>query len=67
MRPSASANHQMDGVGSSSNGAAQASGDASRPEDKSKKKGKASKFERLRLTGDACTMCETLSAVSNTS
>lgn len=50
MRPpsNAAAQQEEDGFGSNS---AQANGHASQGEDKGKKKGKAPKFERLRLTG----------------
>ena len=51
MRPPSNAAAQEENGFGSSSSSAQANGHASQGEDKGKKKGKAPKFERLRLTG----------------
>ncbi|DBA67661.1 TPA: hypothetical protein ACH3X2_001255 [Trebouxia sp. C0005] len=51
MRPPSNSAAQEDGIAASSSNSAQTNGNSSQGEDKGKKKGKAPKFERLRLTG----------------
>lgn len=51
MRPPSNSAAQEDGFAASSSNSAQTNGNSSQGEDKGKKKGKAPKFERLRLTG----------------
>jgi hypothetical protein len=53
MRPPSNSAAQEDGFAASSSSSAQANGNSSQAEDKGKKKGKAPKFERLRLTGES--------------
>ena len=53
MRPPSNSAAQEDGFAASSSNNAQTNGNPSQGEDKGKKKGKAPKFERLRLTGES--------------
>lgn len=53
MRPPSKSAAQEDGFAASSINSAQINGNPSQGEDKGKKKGKAPKFERLRLTGES--------------
>ena len=53
MRPPSKSAAQEDGFAASSINSAQTNGNPSQGEDKGKKKGKAPKFERLRLTGES--------------
>lgn len=52
MRPPSNSAAQEDGFAASSSNHAQTNSNSSQGEDKGKKKGKAPKFERLRLTGE---------------